>query len=99
VLPGFIETEGFPAAELRANPMTRWMVSTPEKAARAIRDAGVKRRPERYVPRGYAAVAAMRVLAPWLLRRGLRGSAGTAFTTKTGADAADARARSTGAAS
>ena len=27
VLPGFIKTEGFPAAELLANPATRWIVS------------------------------------------------------------------------
>src|SRR5438270_1319857 len=36
VLPGFIQTEGFPANELRANPFTRLIVSKPEVAAEAI---------------------------------------------------------------
>ncbi len=36
VLPGFIATEGFPQSELRAKPLTRRMVSTPEKGAEAI---------------------------------------------------------------
>lgn len=93
VLPGFIATEGFPQAELVARPLTRWTVSTPEKAAAAIRDAGLGRRPERYVPRPYALVAALRHVAPSLVRRVLGGPAGTAMMTGTGADAADARAR------
>src|SRR5271166_2539175 len=69
VLPGFVSTEGFPQAELTANPWTRWIVSTPERAAEAIYDAGIGRRPERYVPRPYALAAAMRVLVPGLVRR------------------------------
>src|SRR2546421_8442108 len=36
VLPGFIATEGFPQDDIRGNPATRWMVSTPDKVARAI---------------------------------------------------------------
>ncbi|MGO9762472.1 MAG: SDR family NAD(P)-dependent oxidoreductase, partial [Solirubrobacteraceae bacterium] len=44
VLPGFISTEGFPQAELTAKPWTRWIVSTPEKAAEAIYEAGIGRR-------------------------------------------------------
>ena len=40
VLPGFIKTEGFPAAELLANPATRWIVSRPERVAEAIVEAG-----------------------------------------------------------
>ncbi len=94
VLPGFIATEGFPAAELRAKPLTRWLVSTPEKAAQAIRDAGLGRRAERYVPRYYAIPAVLRAVAPALLRRGLRGPAGAALSTRTGAAAVDARAPS-----
>jgi short-subunit dehydrogenase len=35
VLPGFISTEGFPQAELRAKALTRIMVSTPDKGAEA----------------------------------------------------------------
>src|SRR5205807_1404808 len=40
VLPGFVKTEGFPAAELLANPATRWIVSRPERVAEAIVEAG-----------------------------------------------------------
>lgn len=83
VLPGFIATEGFPATELLERPLTRWMVSTPERAAQAIRAAGLGGRPERYVPRGYAAFAALRVVTPGLARRILGGSAGGALTTAT----------------
>jgi short-subunit dehydrogenase len=91
VLPGFIATEGFPQAELTAKPWTRWLVSTPEKAAEAIYEAGLGRRAERYVPRPYALAAAMRILAPGLVRRVLRGGAAATMTTTTGADMADRR--------
>ena len=89
VLPGFIRTEGFPAAELRERALTRWMVSTPERAAEAIVDVGPGGRAERYVPRPYGIAAALRILAPRLTRRVLGGGAGRALVTKTGADAAD----------
>jgi short-subunit dehydrogenase len=91
VLPGFIATEGFPQAELTAKPWTRWIVSTPEKAAEAVYEAGLGRRAERYVPRPYALAAAARILAPGLVRRLLSGGAATAMTTTTGADMADRR--------
>lgn len=90
VLPGFIATEGFPATELRERAATRWIVSTPEKVAEAILDAGPGGKAERYVPRPYALAAALRVLAPGLTRRVLGGGAAQVMTTKTGADAADA---------
>ncbi|HET6832033.1 MAG TPA: SDR family NAD(P)-dependent oxidoreductase [Solirubrobacterales bacterium] len=83
VLPGFIATEGFPAAELRAKPWTRWLVSTPDKAAEAILDAGLRGRAERYVPRPYGLVAALRILAPGLVRRVLAGGGAAALTTAT----------------
>jgi len=89
VLPGFISTEGFPQAELTAKPLTRWLVSTPERAADAIVDAGLGRRPERYVPRPYALAAALRVVAPGLVRRVLGGGAAAVMTTETGADASE----------
>ncbi len=89
VLPGFIPTEGFPHSELTAKPLTRRLVSTPEKAAEAIYEAGIGRRPERYVPRPYALAAALRVLAPRLVRRVLGGSAAAVMTTTTGADLAE----------
>lgn len=89
VLPGFISTEGFPQSELTARPWTRWAVSTPDAAAQAIYQAGIERRPERYVPRAYGLAAAMRVLAPALVRRVLGGSAAQVMTTTTGADLAE----------
>ncbi len=69
VLPGFVATEGFPQKELRDRAATRWMVSTPDKVAEAIIDAGLERKPERYVPRPYAFLAGLRVIAPKLVRR------------------------------
>ncbi len=89
VLPGFITTEGFPQTELTANPFTRRLVSTPERAAGAIFEAGIGRRPERYVPRPYAIAAAIRVLAPGLARRMIGGRSAAIMTTTTGADMAD----------
>jgi short-subunit dehydrogenase len=91
VLPGFISTEGFPQSELTAKPWTRWIVSTPERAAEAIYEAGIGRRAERYVPRAYALAAAARILAPGLVRRVLGGSAGAVMTTTTGPDLAERR--------
>jgi uncharacterized protein len=91
VLPGFITTEGFPQAELTEKPLTRRMVSTPEKGAEAIVQAGLGRKPERYVPRPYGLAAALRVLAPRLTRRVLGGGPAQAMTTRTGADAAEGR--------
>jgi short-subunit dehydrogenase len=91
VLPGFISTEGFPQSELTEKPLTRWIVSTPERAAEAIRQAGIGRSPERYVPRAYALAAALRTLAPGLVRRTLGGGAAAVMTTTTGADMAERR--------
>lgn len=81
VLPGFVQTEGFPATELRARAWTRWVVSKPEVVAEAILDAGPGGKAERYVPRAYWLAAAARLLAPALVRRA---TAGGAFTTATG---------------
>ncbi|MEA2215582.1 MAG: uncharacterized protein QOK19_1143 [Solirubrobacteraceae bacterium] len=89
VLPGFIATEGFPQSELVERSLTRRMVSTPERAAEAIREAGLGRRPERYVPRPYGLAAALRVLAPALYRRIVGGGAAQLMTTTTGADLAE----------
>jgi short-subunit dehydrogenase len=86
VLPGFISTEGFPQSELTESPRTRWIVSTPDRAAEAIFQAGIGGRPERYVPRAYALAAVLRVLAPALVRRVLGGGAASVMTTTTGAD-------------
>ena len=85
VLPGYVATEGFPQRELVDNPLTRRLVSTPEKVAEAILDAGPGGRAERYVPRAYWLAAAARVLLPGVVRRATRGGR-LALATKTGAD-------------
>ena len=86
VLPGFISTEGFPQQELVGNRWTRWAVSTPEKGAEAIVDAGLRGRPERYVPRAYGLAAALRVVVPPLVRRVMSGGGAARMTTRTGSD-------------
>jgi uncharacterized protein len=68
VLPGFISTEGFPQAELRARALTRYLVSEPRVVAEAILEAGPGGRPERYVPRYYWLGALLRLIAPELVR-------------------------------
>ena len=82
VLPGFVATEGFPQRELTERALTRRLVSTPERVAEAIMDAGPGGRAERYVPRVYWVPAALRLLAPALLRRALSRGGGT-FTPAT----------------
>ena len=86
VLPGFIATEGFPAAELREKAATRWLVSSPEKAAEAIIDVGLRGKAERYVPRPYGIFAVLRIVAPGLVRRIVAGGAGKSLTTATNPD-------------
>ena len=85
VLPGFITTEGFPQKELVENPLTRRLVSTPERGAQAIVDAGLGRKHERYVPRPYALAAVARVLLPPLVRLATGSKAGGKMVTRTGA--------------
>jgi len=80
VMPGFISTEGFPQAELRAKPLTRWMVADTSVVVDAILAAGPGGRREVYAPRYYGLLAAMRVIAPRLLWRLM--NRGT-FTTAT----------------
>jgi short-subunit dehydrogenase len=84
VLPGFIATEGFPQRQLRDRAVTRWLVSTPDKVAEAVVEAGPGGKPERYVPRYYWLAAAARVLAPGVVRRATAG--GSTFTPATGGD-------------
>jgi short-subunit dehydrogenase len=91
VLPGFVATEGFPATELTARLATRWIVSTPERAAEAVVDAGLRGRAERYVPRPYALAGILRLLAPGILRHMLSSGRGALLTTRTGAEAQQER--------
>ena len=82
VLPGFVATEGFPQRALVDRRLTRWIVSTPEKVADAIMDAGPGGRAERYVPRPYWLGAVVRIVLPRATRRAL-GRGGGALTTAT----------------
>ena len=86
VLPGFVSTEGFPQRELVAKRLTRWIVSTPERVAEAIVDAGPGGKAERYVPRPYWLAATARVVAPRLVRRVLGGGAAERLATSTAPD-------------
>ncbi len=85
VLPGFVATEGFPQRELVESARTRWLVSSPEKVAEAILQAGPGGKAERFVPRPYALAGALRAVAPGVIRRALRG--GAAITPATLGDA------------
>ena len=80
VLPGFVQTEGFPARELIGHPLKRRLVARPELVAEAIVEAGPGGRAERFVPRFYAVPALLRAIAPSLIRRA---TAGGAFTTRS----------------
>jgi short-subunit dehydrogenase len=73
VLPGFIETEGFPQRQLVDSPKTRWIVAKPARAAEAILRAGPGGKPEVYVPRAYGLVPKLRHLLPGLTRATVRG--------------------------
>jgi short-subunit dehydrogenase len=86
VLPGFVETEGFPATELKQKALTRWIVSKPERVAEAIYEVGPGGKPERYVPRPYALAAVARILLPRLTRRVLTGGPAKSLTTSTAGD-------------
>jgi short-subunit dehydrogenase len=83
VLPGYVATEGFPQAELVANRLTRRIVSTPDRVAEAILDAGPGGRAERYVPRAYWLAAMARIALPRATRRATS-SGKLALVTKTG---------------
>jgi len=89
VLPGFIETEGFPATELRERALTRWTVSKPEKVAEAIVECGLRGKAERYVPRPYALAAVARILLPGVTRRVLSGGVAADLTTSTAAESSE----------
>lgn len=86
VMPGFIPTEGFPQRELAEKRLTRRLLGTPEQAAEAIVDVGLHGRAERYVPRFYGTLAALRTLAPPLVRRALASKRADVLATATRSD-------------
>ena len=69
ILPGFVETEGFPQRKIRANPVLRRLVVEPEVVARVILRAVARDKREVYVPRVYRAAALAQALAPGLVAR------------------------------
>jgi uncharacterized protein len=68
VLPGFVETPGFPQEGRFPFPLSR-LVVTPELVARRTLDAVERRRHEIYVPRWYRPAAWLQALFPGLLTR------------------------------
>ena len=68
VLPGFVATEGFPQERVRRRRGTRWLVSSPDPVADAIVEVA-RGRAERYVPRPWALLPVVRLLAPGAWRR------------------------------
>ncbi|MDH6243257.1 SDR family NAD(P)-dependent oxidoreductase [Mycobacterium sp. OTB74] len=64
VLPGFIDTEGIPQSELLARSSTRWLVSKPDRVARAVTDLVERRKANLAVPRPWSALVTANALAP-----------------------------------
>ncbi len=89
VLPGFIATEGFPATELRARAITRWIVSDADKVADAVIETSLGGKAERYVPRPYGLAAIARILMPGVVRRAVASDQASVLSTRTGADASE----------
>ncbi len=91
VLPGFVPTEGFPQTELVNSALGRRFLGTPEDVAEAVVDTGLKGKAERYTPRVYGIAAAIRFLAPGLLRRIMGSDKAQMMTTSTTSDEVTAR--------
>ncbi|MGO8686106.1 MAG: SDR family NAD(P)-dependent oxidoreductase [Candidatus Dormibacteria bacterium] len=75
VMPGFVDTEGFPQDELRRHPLGRRLLGSERGVAEAIVDCAIHRRAERYSPRYYGLAAVARATAPGLVRMVLGWSA------------------------
>lgn len=86
VLPGFVPTEGFPQTELVNSVIGRRFLGTPEGVAEAVVDTGLKGKAERYTPRVYGLAAAVRFVAPGLLRRIMGSDKAQVMTTSTVSD-------------
>ena len=68
LLPGFVETEGFPQRRVLPRPLHR-IVIEPGEVAEAVLRALDRDRAEVYVPRYYQLVAIAQVIAPRLVSR------------------------------
>jgi uncharacterized protein len=69
ILPGFVETEGFPQRNVLRSRLLRRVVVEPEVVVRAILRALDRNRGEVFVPGFYRAAALAQALAPGLLGR------------------------------
>jgi short-subunit dehydrogenase len=68
ILPGFVETEGFPQRE-RFGPRLSSLVVEPELVAERLLDAVEHNRREVFVPRWYRIAPLAQALAPGLVAR------------------------------
>jgi short-subunit dehydrogenase len=69
VLPGYVATEGTPQEALVARGLTRWLVSDPDRVARAIASAVEDRQATVVVPRPWTALLTLHALAPGVVGR------------------------------
>ena len=69
VLPGFVETEGFPQHSVLRNPFFRRAVITPDVVAERIANAVESGKRELFVPRWYRLFSLAQVLLPGLSAR------------------------------
>jgi short-subunit dehydrogenase len=78
VLPGFVETEGFPQRARLENRLVRALVVEPQLVAERVVLAVERDRRELFVPRWYRVAPLAQALAPGLVarlgRRGIRPS-------------------------
>jgi uncharacterized protein len=71
ILPGFVETEGFPQRDRLASALARRTIVEPELVAERIVNAVEHGRREVYVPRWYRIVSLAQALAPGVLASSL----------------------------
>jgi short-subunit dehydrogenase len=69
VLPGFVETEGFPQRRRSRNPVWQRIIVEPEHVAERVLGVVGRDAPETTVPRWYRAASLAQALAPGLLVR------------------------------
>jgi len=72
ILPGFVETEGFPQRDYLPNAFLRAIVAEPALVAERIVEAVERDRRETHVPRWYRAATLVQALAPSLVARAVR---------------------------
>ena len=73
VMPGLIDTPGFPNRRRFRNPIVRRVVAEPELVAERVAHAIERGRVEQFVPRWYRSAAIVQAVAPALLARAARG--------------------------